>query len=269
MEYYYETTHDSTGRFLIQPQENSCAIPHFHSCFEILYVTDGELTATVNGVSARLCRGDLYVAGSYDIHGACTEEHSKNIVMIVPIPQLGDFVKIAGDRVFKSPFLTGFDGTDEILRCLEMLLRAGDDGDELCLSSRGYLYVIFGLLTQAIGLRDAPAEKARLLPQEILLYIQQNYGSRLTLPGTAERFGYSSVYFSRFFRRCFGCGFHEYLNRLRVQKAAALLDRRATFLSAALESGFENQRTFNRAFRKIYGRTPSEYRNDAEDGRAG
>lgn len=257
---YYETMNDSNGQFLIAKQCNSISPPHFHSCYEILYLTGGELSATINGVSAQLRKGDLYVAGSCDIHGTFTEKHSECILLIVPLSIMSEYLSATGNRVFKSPFLIASSQSNEILRCLQMLLKEESSDGKLSFRGRGYLYVIFGILMQALGLREVKKERGDPLPQEILLYLQKNITHRLSLNETAKAFGYSSAYFSRFFRRYFGCGFHEYTNILRVHHAAGLLNLRGTILEAALKSGFANQQTFNREFKKVYGKTPSEYK---------
>lgn len=259
MNIFYEYMYDSNGRLLTAIQENSHSIPHFHSCFEVLYVVEGDVVATVNGKSAKLQEGDLYVAGSYDIHKTYTEKQSKCIVMIIPNTFLNGFTQIAKGRVFKNHFLTSCEQSKEIRRCLELLIKNNTDPVSLSLRCRGYLYVIFGILMQSLTLEDEPQQKDCQLPQQILLYIQEHIEGKLTLSEVAARFGYNDRYFSGFFRKHFGCGFNEYVNMLRVQHAASLFENGGTFLAAALESGFESQRTFNRVFKKIYGKTPTEY----------
>lgn len=262
MNVFYEYMYDSGGRLLKAIQENSQSIPHFHSCYEVLYVLEGEVTATVNGVSETLREGDLYVVGSFDIHKTQTDRYSRCLVVIIPEEFLSGFNQIARGRVFGEHFLKKGPYSDEIRRCLLGLLTQAPETGPLPLRCRGYLYVVFGIFAQTLPLLDEAAVRGRPLPRDILLYLQQHFDGRLTLAGTAARFGYSTVYFSRFFRRYFGCGFNEYVNMLRVQHAASLFGKRATFLDAALESGFENQRTFNREFKRIFGKTPSEYRDD-------
>lgn len=53
--------------------------------------------------------------------------------------------------------------------------------------------------------------------------------------------------------------FPDILSNLRVEYSRDLLLRGMTVLDAALESGFETERSFYRAFRKITGMTPGEY----------
>ena len=62
-----------------------------------------------------------------------------------------------------------------------------------------------------------------------------------------------------------GCNFNEYVNRYRVRHAIALMDNPKTALhtiaSISFDSGFNSLSSFNHAFKKLTGKTPSAYRN--------
>lgn len=260
MDAFYESIRDSDGQLILERQFNSYAFPHFHSCYELMIVTEGEICTNIGGKCARLAAGDLYVAESFNVHSNNTEGSSKTILLIVPETMIRHFIERAGGRALASPFLQGSPASGEILHCMEALLALKNKQETDSLTIKGYLYVIFGLLTEYIGLTENKPEEIKLLPKEILLYMQENFTRSLQLQDIATRFGYSPIYFSRFFRQYFGCGFHEYLILLRLRHAISLVsEENHTFISAALESGFENQRTFNRAFLKVYGTTPSSF----------
>ena len=64
----------------------------------------------------------------------------------------------------------------------------------------------------------------------------------------------------RFFKKAIGYGFNEYINQLRAEKSKGLLAaRNQDILDVALECGFDNQRSFDRIFKKHVNMTPSEY----------
>ena len=62
-----------------------------------------------------------------------------------------------------------------------------------------------------------------------------------------------------------GCNFNEYVNRYRVRHAITLMDNPKTALhtiaSISFDSGFNSLSSFNHAFKKLTGKTPSAYRN--------
>ncbi|MBQ8003086.1 MAG: AraC family transcriptional regulator [Clostridia bacterium] len=67
---------------------------------------------------------------------------------------------------------------------------------------------------------------------------------------------------SRLFNTKLKDGFNDYLNSLRVRNAIELMETGKSISECAYESGFENLRTFNRAFKKVMGICPSAWRKN-------
>lgn len=61
--------------------------------------------------------------------------------------------------------------------------------------------------------------------------------------------------------------FHDFVGRYRVQRARSLLvdpsNRRKTLLTVAMEAGFNSKASFNRAFKRHTGVSPSTYRRES------
>lgn len=92
-------------------------------------------------------------------------------------------------------------------------------------------------------------------------YIASHIDEKLTLEGVANNFGYNPSYFSRKFKQVCGMNFSKYLLSLRISKGAEYL--RKTKVSLAEISArlyFSSQSHFHKAFKEIYGVTPSAYR---------
>jgi AraC-like DNA-binding protein len=97
--------------------------------------------------------------------------------------------------------------------------------------------------------------------QEILEYLDVNYMHPITLADAARHANMSLFYFSRFFKSISGMSYIAYLNSIRVNQAERLLlSTDKSILDIALECGFSNIRTFNRVFKQVKLRTPSELR---------
>jgi AraC-like DNA-binding protein len=71
-------------------------------------------------------------------------------------------------------------------------------------------------------------------------------------------------YAMNIFRRSTGMTLNEYVNLLRLSFAQAMLinDDDANVLRVAMESGFGSLSAFNKTFRKISGKSPSDFRRD-------
>jgi AraC family transcriptional regulator len=93
-------------------------------------------------------------------------------------------------------------------------------------------------------------------------HITRHLGDPLTLPELARVAAFSPYHFHRVFGALAGETLFGFVQRLRLERAAAILrDRRdQSVLSAALDSGFGSAATFARAFRARFGMSATEWR---------
>jgi len=92
-------------------------------------------------------------------------------------------------------------------------------------------------------------------------YIWTHYTKKLSLKEIAEASGLSAPYFSTVFKEEMGENLSNYLNRLRVDKAAAMLITTDLSISQiASACGFEDQSWFSKIFKNNTGFTPGKYR---------
>ena len=77
----------------------------------------------------------------------------------------------------------------------------------------------------------------------------------------AGEVGVHRLHLARTFRRFFGCSPGEYLRQCRIELASnLLLKSKKTLVEIALMSGFTDQSSFTRSFRRHTGVTPAEFR---------
>ncbi len=110
--------------------------------------------------------------------------------------------------------------------------------------------------------REAEELKARLVA---LMEREHPYRqSELTLGELAERLGTSPHRLSEVLNAQLALSFYDFVNGYRVREVQARLvspdGARYTYLTLALEAGFASKSTFNAAFKKLTGMTPSAYR---------
>jgi AraC-like DNA-binding protein len=92
-------------------------------------------------------------------------------------------------------------------------------------------------------------------------FIQAHASEELSLGTVARAANTSPNYFSEKFKEAVGTNFVKYVARARFEKAAALLrngDLRISEIAFAV--GFQSLSQFNRVFKKLSGKSPTEFR---------
>ncbi|HOS38489.1 MAG TPA: AAA family ATPase [Spirochaetota bacterium] len=123
-------------------------------------------------------------------------------------------------------------------------------------------------LLKRIGPAGPAAEKPGAISQfseEILKraldYLADNYLSDISREGLAAHLQVHPDHLGKVFKKGTGKKISEHVNELRIRDAARrLVESDETIIDIAFAVGFESLRTFNRAFQKVMGTTPTEYR---------
>lgn len=98
-----------------------------------------------------------------------------------------------------------------------------------------------------------------LLP--LLVHIQANLDGDLSLGALARRVHLSPWHLHRSFKAAIGETPKQHVARLRLERSSFRMSiHETTLLQIALDCGYRNHETFARAFRRQFGRSPSEYR---------
>jgi AraC family transcriptional regulator len=105
-----------------------------------------------------------------------------------------------------------------------------------------------------------------LAPQQmrqVIDFVQDRLSQDLSLEDLAQQAGFSPYHFARLFRRTTGESPHQFVLRMRIERAQQLLQRRDIPLAhIAMESGFANQSHFTQVFKRYLGVTPRAYRQE-------
>lgn len=96
---------------------------------------------------------------------------------------------------------------------------------------------------------------------EILEYINDNYGKPIELEECAKQFHISSNYISRMFKKYTKVSFITYINCLRIKKALELLkETDLPIKEVAYKVGYNNLNYFYKNFKTFTGTTPKMYK---------
>jgi AraC family transcriptional regulator len=93
-------------------------------------------------------------------------------------------------------------------------------------------------------------------------YVHSNFHEPMDLASIACASATSAFHLCRLFRAAMGCSLWQYVTRVRVHAARALMEREPakTLTHIAMESGFDSYSGFIAAFKASCGITPSRYR---------
>ena len=104
--------------------------------------------------------------------------------------------------------------------------------------------------------------------KQVILYVNENYNSKLSLENLAEHVHVSPVYLSSLFSKTVGKTLMEYIQHVRIEKASILLKNPdLSLLDVAERVGYPDTKYFSQVFKKVTGITPSMYRNQINFGK--
>jgi AraC-like DNA-binding protein len=95
-------------------------------------------------------------------------------------------------------------------------------------------------------------------------FMRHAYSHPVSLPDVAAQANLSPYHFLRVYKRAYGETPHEFLTRLRIERAKTLLAKGShNVTEACFEVGFSSLGSFSRLFAHRVGLSPSEYRRYA------
>ena len=117
-------------------------------------------------------------------------------------------------------------------------------------------------------LRRALANKAAVAPQaekpilldRVMGYIEAHLGEKITLAEVARYFFVSESTVTQLFHRKMGTSFYNCVTQRRLIAAKALIQKGEKLESVGQRVGFSDYSSFYRAFRKLFGISPRQYR---------
>lgn len=250
--------------------------PHWHECFELLYMMEGSAEQQINEKCFKAVKHDLVILSEGDVHSTyCEKDENTRILVIKFLP---DVIDSGYSRMFESKYIIPFLNykSDNIYHLPDTLKNSKilfklmmelyeefitkDIGYEIYV--KGYIYQLIALLIRnnIISLCNPSNTNAQsdILKLDVLFkYIEEHYAERIDLKKAADMLNLSYSYFSRYFKRITGRTFKEYIDFVRICEVEKLiLSTNMNISQAAYEVGFCNVSSFNRLFRRVKGYPP-------------
>jgi len=255
---------------------------HHHTEFEIAVFKEGCGTYTVGSKLYDIRPGDVFLFSTHEIH-CITEIADCKQMVLMNIHFEPRFIWSPGNDLFDAKYLKiFFDRNENFENRLDrnnpatqkirslMLQMEQEFHDKLSEYELMIKIQLMTILVTLIRNYDYVNETGSGFPvtqqslakiEEAMLFIDQNVEKDLSLEEIAKAAGMSRTYFSTIFKKLNGISPWDYITAKRIEKSIERLkDGNETVLEIACACGFNNTANFNRAFRKITGKVPTDYR---------
>lgn len=244
---------------------------HWHSCFLLTLVLDGEGTQIINGQTVNLTRGSVIVLSPADFHS--TVSVSRNLMAYsvkfsnqIFYDSLAEVCKLS-----HFPIVTRLE-EDQLLTAKVFFELLFEEQAHTLFASRAFAVNLVEELA-ILALRASGTESCEAasgMVSRALVYIHCNFRSRIKAEDVARYVGYSPNYFSAEFKKQTGVEFQKYLQDARLDFAKKLLQlSKLSITEVCFECGFNTHQHFTRAFKNKFGIPPKnvkENRYEPSDG---
>jgi AraC-like DNA-binding protein len=249
---FYQYEHVGTTDYFKREEHTNFSYPtHLHRCYELIAVTEGEMSVTVDNTGHLLHAGDMILIFPNQLHSLLSWE-SQCVLFIFSPKLINSFSTKYADSLPVCPLFSLSDAARSEL----LMLSEGDSQIAL----KAALYTAMAQLERTTAFRTAPSVRESLLVK-IFNYVDTGFRADCSLPAVAHALGYDAAYLSRYFKRASGIPYTEYVNIVGLNHAGHLLtSSELSVLECAIDSGYSSLRTFNRNFKSYFGSTPIEYR---------
>ena len=238
--------------------------PHLHREIELLCMYGGSTVAYADSTRYEIYPGDIFISFPDQIHYFETHGTEKYHLMIIKPDILPELLDTLTMGVPETSVIRGALNIPEIAALVDGLSGACSKRDHenpyVKAQRRGYLLALFSELLPRMRITQPAVGDSDAL-RAIVAFCAQNFAENLSLSLLEEKLHLNKYYISHLFSEKLDIRFNDYINSLRVTEAKRYL--RNTDLSVTEISeivGFNTLRTFNRAFMKQIGISPSEYR---------
>ena len=242
---------------------------HYHTFHKIILLLAGRADYAIEGERYSLSPGDYVLVGRGSIHRpivARGDFYERAILYISPeyLQKLscpdGDLENcfLRSQEGFHYVYHAGAgDRVRQLFALLEQSRREGGFGASLlCQALFVQLMVEVNRISLSGNTVSAASGDSKIVA--LLQYLNAHLTEGLTIDELAARFYISKYHMMRRFRDETGYTIHGYVTEKRLLLAQQLLEQGLPLGETALRCGYQEYSTFSRAYKKQFGRSPSE-----------
>ena len=236
----------------------ACPYPlHVHEVVEIACPLSGSCVMQIGEGRYELSPGEIAFVFPVVPHSfESIAPGSDGFAAFFPADTIAEFSGTFQTRLPVEPVLRREQVPDEAYRVIRRLM---EEPNEIYSPSRlALLHLLLADTLHALRYQESANCGERGLANRVMRYVYDHACEKITLNSTARELGISVSHLSHLFSRQFGISFRGFVNAIRIDKAQMLMrDPLMTLTGISYACGYENIRTFRRAFMSQTGMLPS------------
>lgn len=241
---------------------------HYHDFHKVVIFLSGKVTYHIEGKAYHLKPWDILLVSRHAIHKSeidASVTYERFILWIkndIPNKQLLQCFQKASDRSYNLVRLNSSlqEKLKDVLFELEASARSEAFGKDILTQALFQEFMVYlnRIFLEKQYIFDKKSYSYDSQIANILKYINHHLGEDLSVDALASRHYISKYHLMRKFKEETGYTLHNYVINKRLLQARTLISEGTPILKAAHESGFAEYSTFSRAYRKQFGKAPSE-----------
>ncbi|QNK41801.1 AraC family transcriptional regulator [Caproicibacter fermentans] len=249
---------------------------HWHEHLQFYYFVKGEALLECGHNRFEVSPGSIVVINSNELHylESLSNDLEFDVIRIDPtflfsnqvdLLQTKYLAPLASNRI---SFRNLIENDTGVLECVTKILQeyySKKVGYELAVKASIYQLIVLllrGYVCKILSEKEFE-EKTRSLKHfnTVLQFIEDNYDKKIRLKELADSANLSACHFCRTFKQITGKTLTNYVNEIRLEKAACFLKQTdLNITETALKCGFDSISYFNRLFSRHYKISPTKFR---------
>lgn len=237
---------------------------HVHHFFETEILLEGKAEIEIDNTRFIAERGCCWFCLPGTIHTVTFLEKPKLLSIKFDESTIGSALN--GYVVAKNNFFIADFCSDEIAKiygAFTLALETAKKSEELSrLALKGFLQFLSALII------EKNSDRATYIKPEInstvlkaIVYTKLHIAESITVKQVSEKFGYTPNYFSKLFKRELGKNYNSFLTEERLRIANIMLKNSDLSISEiSKQTGFETSAYFCRVYKKVFGKTPTQFK---------
>ncbi len=269
--YYYNDLHDDRLNYKVKS--------HTHNYYEFYFFLEGDVSIRIDGIEYPLKTGNMILIPPMIPHQAMIHNASipyRRFVFWISEDFFRQLQKESEDYIYvihqvqkKKTYIYSYDRIifhelqSKIFQLLEEI-HSSRFGKNIQISL--FVHELLLYINRTIYEKDHPEiyKETQNLYQNLLHYIESHLEEELSLDKLAHEFYISKYYIAHLFKETLGLSVHQFITKKRLLMCRDAIASRQKIGEIYLMYGFKDYSSFFRAFKKEFGMSPKEYKEQLQ-----